>query len=500
MKRTRFATRMMGALASLSVVALGGCGGGGGGGTGGALITSSVSPGTSAYTQQVAVSGLPAYSRVVLLDNGGNPFTVQSDGNFAFPSNWSGGSYALTVQSRSPGLSCALSNASGALGASDVTATVQCGPASETTLYSFGPTISHDGYGPLGSVIQDATGDLLGTTQTGGATGNGMVYKIGAGGAETVLWSFPTGGPSQPYSGLVADSSGNLYGTTKIGGALGSGTLFKIAPDGTQSVVYSFGSPSSANVPSNSNGAFPLGNLIRSPSGMLYGTTSAGGAYGAGTVFSFDPASGSESVLYSFGAPPDGALPWGRLLMDASGNLYGTTRGGGTYGLGTVFKVSSTGAGTVLHSFGPSGSGDGDSPLGGLVADAAGNLYGTTQSGGAHSEGTVFEVTPAGVETVLYSFASLVGAADGGVPDAGLVMDADGNLYGTTVSGGPQHTSGVVFRLDPSGALHVIYNFGSQPNDGVSPMGRLLIDSSGDIFGTDNAGGSSNTGTVFEIH
>ena len=101
---------------------------------------------------------------------------------------------------------------------------------------------------------------------------------------------------------------------------------------------------------------------------------------------------------------------------------------------------------------------------------------------------------------MLYSFATLVGAADGGVPDAGLVMDADGNLYGTTVSGGPQHTSGVVFRLDPSGALHVIYNFGSQSNDGVSPMGRLLIDSSGDIFGTDNAGGSANTGTVFEIH
>ena len=189
-----------------------------------------------------------------------------------------------------------------------------------------------------------------------------------------------------------------------------------------------------------------MAGLLQDASGNLYGTTFAGGTNGYGTVFKVTPA-GVETVLYSFSGGTDGQYPQAGLIQDASGNLYGTTYGidlyGGTNSNGTVFKVTPSGVGTVLYSFG-TGT-DGNYPYAGLIQDASGNLYGTTTGGGANNKGTVFKVTPAGVETVLHSFGT---GTDGRYPYAGLIQDTSGNLYGTTHGGGTNNI-GTVFKISP---------------------------------------------------
>src|SRR5271157_3231541 len=244
---------------------------------------------------------------------------------------------------------------------------------------------------------------------------------------ESVLHSFP-GSPdgANPYAGLVRDAQGNLYGTTVNGGAQAKGTVFKVDATGNETVLYSF-------TGAGGDGANPEAGLVPDAQGNLYGTTYAGGASNAGTVFKVDT-TGNETVLYSFtGAGGDGAGPTGLLVRDAQGNLYGTTVFGGASGKGTVFKADATGNETVLYSFTGAG-GDGANPEAGLVPDAQGNLYGTTDAGGASNAGTVFKVDTTGNETVLYSFTGAGG--DGAGPTGLLVRDAQGNLYGTTVFGG----------------------------------------------------------------
>src|SRR5581483_9953337 len=238
-------------------------------------------------------------------------------------------------------------------------------------------------------------------------------------GAETVLHSFTTDTDgAMPEAGLIRDAPGNLYGTTSMGGPLASGTVFKLDATGTETILYSF---------SGLNGQFPSARLIRDAAGDFYSTTEFGGSFGWGTVFKLD-ATGAETVLYSFTGGTDGFLPTGGLFRDADGNLYGTTSGGGTFGVGNVFKLDTLGAETVLYSF--IGTPDGEGPAG-WVRDAAGNLYGITYRGGAFGKGTVFKVNATGAETVLHSFRG----GDGEEP-AALFRDADGNLYGTTFLGG----------------------------------------------------------------
>jgi len=221
---------------------------------------------------------------------------------------------------------------------------------------------------------------------------------------ETVLYSFGgySGDGNNPYAGLVMDKKGNLYGTTAWGGAYTNGSVFKVTPAGEESVLYSFG-----DFP---DGGEPLAGLIMDKDGNLYGTTCCVGAYWEGTVFKVTP-SGEETVLYSFegGQSGDGGYPLGGLIMDKEGNLYGTTSFGGTStncagGCGTVFKVTPTETETLLYSFEGSASGDGEDPQAGLIMDKKGNFYGTTFEGGAYDEGTVFKVASSGKETVLYSF------------------------------------------------------------------------------------------------
>jgi uncharacterized repeat protein (TIGR03803 family) len=327
----------------------------------------------------------------------------------------------------------------------------------ETILYNFtggadGGSISYDS-----TLIRDEAGNLYGTTDGGGSLSCfcGVVYKVDPAGNETVLHAFTGGADGNPgftTPTLSRDKAGNLYGATIEGGDLsaclpitdgGCGVVYKVDPAGNETVLYTFNGVD--------NNAFPdwYGPLVRDEAGNFYGTTVY--ALGAGTVFKLDPA-GNETTFYTFTVT--GASPYSGLIRDQDGNLYGTTTSNS--GTGTVFKVDPAGKETTLYSF--TGGADSGATTARLVRDPAGNLYGTTVFGGDLSGcfvgsgcGVVFKVDPAGKETVLYSF---TGAADGGFPEAGLVLDEDGNLYGTTNIGGdlscaPGFVSGcgVVFKL-----------------------------------------------------
>jgi uncharacterized repeat protein (TIGR03803 family) len=352
-----------------------------------------------------------------------------------------------------------------------------------------------DGSEPSAGLVRDPSGNFYGTTSHGGvisrvcpdSLGCGVVFKLDASGAESVLYGFTgqTDG-SNPYSGLVRDSSGNFYGTTFLGGdlacptnRLGCGTVFKLDETGIETVLYSFlGYPM--------DGAYPNG-IIEDAAGNLYGTTQDGG----GTVFKVAP-SGKETVLYRFTGGADGSTPVSNLIRDAAGNLYGTTLYGGASNYGTVFKVdTATGAETVLHNF--AGGSDGKHPYGGLILDAAGNLYGTTSGGGTSGFGIVFKIG-AGKEKVLHSFAGY--PTDGAYPAASLIRDAIGNLYGTTANSGA-FNFGTVFKVSATGKETVLYSF-TGGSDGAFPQSSLIRDAEGNLYGTTFNSGQTD-GAVFEL-
>jgi len=314
----------------------------------------------------------------------------------------------------------------------------------ETVLYSFGQN-SADGAEPCAHLIRDAEGNMYGTTDDDGPNKAGTVFRIDSTGREALLYSFcspgicATTGGEYPTGGLISDGAGNLFGVARYGGIYGAGTVFKLDNARHMTVLYSFCEDQDC-----ADGGVPQASLIEDAEGNLYGTTTLGGANQAGTVFKVDP-TGRETVLYSFCAftdCPDGSYPYGGLIQDASGNLYGTTTYGGAHQKGTVFKLDSTGRETVLFSF---AGGDGANPVADLIQDASGNLYGTTYYGGRSNGGAVFKLDSAGNETVLHSFCALHNCADGLFPYAGVIQDAAGNLYGTTSSGGAG--AGTVFML-----------------------------------------------------
>ena len=256
----------------------------------------------------------------------------------------------------------------------------------------------------------------------------------------------------------------------------------------TTLLLAATGAPAQALIPlysftGGSDGGVPASSLLADASGNLYGTTLRGGTNDSGTVFKLTP-SGTLTVLHSFtGGPSDGAHPQAGLIADAAGNLYGTTLSGGGNDLGTVYKLTLSGSFTVLHSF-AGGALDGSTPAAGLIADAAGNLYGTTVDGGTKDLGTVYKLAPSGVLTVLHSFA---GAPDDGEqPHARLLADAAGNLIGTTLAGGAKGTGpstgdGIVFQLTPSGTYTVLHSFLGYPNNGGGPYEGVIADASGNL-------------------
>jgi len=300
-----------------------------------------------------------------------------------------------------------------------------------------------------------------------------------------VLLSFAGGATDgqNPHGGLIRDAAGNLYGTTAFGGFSSAGTVFKIDAHGTETVLYNF--------TGGADGYQPLGILARDGAGNLYGTTQYGGTAKAGVIFKVDNL-GNETVLYSFSGGSDGKYPMAGLIGDAAGNIYGTTEYGGVSGSGTVFKLDRTRRLTVLHSF-TGGSSDGQTPTGGLLRDSSGNLYGTTQYGGASSHGTVFKIDATGHFTILHSFTW----NDGGNPASGVIRDSAGNFYGTTQYGGTG--LGVIFKLDAGTNLeHVLHSF-TGSTDGSVPTGDLLRDSAGNFYGTTSRGGAISCGTVFKL-
>jgi len=350
---------------------------------------------------------------------------------------------------------------------------------SEIVLYSF--TGGADGAYPCAALVRDTKGNLYSTTWVGGADDQGTVFEVTPSGTERVLHSFAAGADgAEPCAALVRDTEGNLYGTTYLGGFFG-GTVFKVTPTGTETVLYSFaGEPDGAN---------PYAALVDDTEGNLYGTTIFGGVSDYGTVFELTP-TGEEKVLYSFGGA-HGENSYAALLQDGQGNLYGTTYFGGAHGHGTVFEVTRTGTEKVLHSF--AAGADGAGPFAGLVRDTAGNLYGTTIFGGTSGHGTVFKITPTGEEKVLHSFGA---EPDGANPYALLVLDEQGNLYGTTYAGGA-HGQGTVFEVTKTGTEKVLYSFGG--THGANPYAALVRDTQGNLYGTTYAGGAHGQGTVFKL-
>jgi uncharacterized repeat protein (TIGR03803 family) len=378
--------------------------------------------------------------------------------------------------------------------------------AIERTLYSFkGGSGNGDGLYPKAGLVRDAKGNFYGTTFGGGwgvgnpnlvADGCGTVFKLTPGGKETVLYQFEPGTADVGWdgcntdAGLVLDSSGNLYGVSYRGLSEDTGTVFKLDPAGNETLLHIF------FFDDYIDGIYPESTLVRDQSGNLFGTTGLGGSgdINSGTVFEIDP-SGNETVLYSFTGGSDGGRPGSsRLLLDPSGNLYGLASNSGNPNCrtcGEVFKVTPSGSMTVVYAF--QGGTEGSSPVGDLVQDSSGNLYGVTQTGGAHGNGIVFRLSDTGQLTVLCAFRSGLD----GQPLSGVILDPAGNLYGTTTLGGTYHR-GSVFKLDRMGHRTELHSFTGGP-DGGRPWGTLLMDGQGHLYGTTVDGGAEREGTVFEI-
>jgi uncharacterized repeat protein (TIGR03803 family) len=368
-----------------------------------------------------------------------------------------------------------------------------------TPLYQFQG--GADGASPNG-VISDSAGNLYGTTIAGGQTIFGTVFKLNSSGIKTTLYNF-TGGTDggEPHGTLVRDAQGNLYGTTEFGGDLnvqcagmqGCGVVFKINASGHETVLYRF--------TGKADGGQPLAGLTIGR-GTLYGTTAGGGnsgcdyvAVGCGVVFKIDAAHG-ETVLYSFTGGSDGGFPECRLILDSSGNLYGSTTGVGAGDQGTIFKVDTSGHETILLTFNGT---NGSQPYGALDRDGKGNLYGTTYGGGNLNDcnpgfgcGIVFKLKPDGQEPILNVF---TGGSGGGLPVAGLLRDKNGNLYGTTALGGD--CCGVVFKVTPNSVESVLHTF-TGGADGESPDTDLTQDSNGNLYGGAQ-GGTYGSGVIFKI-
>lgn len=347
-----------------------------------------------------------------------------------------------------------------------------------------------DGSDPESDLFIDGNGVLYGTTRAGGIGGNmGTLFKIPPGGKEKVLHAF-TGGASdgaQPVGGIILDKRGNIYGSTYGGGANGLGVVYRFGPDGVETLLHTF-----QGICCGADGSFPIGNLVFGARGNMYGVTQKGGGpTDLGSVFEANT-DGTETVIHGFTGTADGEEPYGGLMIDGGGSLYGITLFGGSADeCGTVYKITPQNVESVLHAFAHNSS-DGCFPHGSLALDKDGNVYGSTLKGGAQDLGSVYIITAAGIETVVHSF----NGADGAQPACSLIRDKKGNLYGTTFSGGTNNM-GTAFELKTSGELKVLHSFNG--SDGKGPVGGVVADADGNLYGTTAQGGANNLGVVFEI-
>ncbi len=440
------------------------------------------------YTLGGSISGL--ISNGLVLANGTDTEGVSSGSNaFNLPTPVAyGGPYDVTVQTQPSGLTCTPSNNVGSMPAGNVTGvTITC----SANTYTVGGTIS--GLETSGLVLLDNGGDAttIDTNAIQFSMSTGMAYGAAY---DVTVQSEPTG--------LVCTVS-NGAGT--VGGS--DVSSISIACVSNTTILYSFsGNPSLGG----DDGAYPLAGLIQASDGSLYGTTVSGGSYNCGTAFGI-ALSGTETFLHSFtndnspcvdgeggGGGDDGGDPRAALIQISDGSLYGTTPDGGAHYVGTVFQITPSGTESVVYSF-AGGTSDGVSPQAGLIQGSDGNLYGTTSYGGTNSEGTVFKINPStGAESIVYSFAG--GTSDGAYPEAGLIQGSDGNLYGTTANGGASG-DGTVFEVDPStGAESIVYSFAGGTSDGAYPAAGVIQGSDGNLYGTTANGGANGDGTVFEAN
>jgi uncharacterized repeat protein (TIGR03803 family) len=419
----------------------------------------------------------------------------------------SGGSYSVTVDTTAGSASlmtnCSVTQGAGTNVTADVTnISVACG-VSDTVLYSFGG-FAGDGSKPEVGLLQAANGLFYGATGLGGNTstlGHGTIYSLNSSGSEYVLHNFAdtsTDGGC-PQAPLIQGSDGNLYGTTCTGGPSDYGTVYVITPGGTETVLHYFSG--------GADGANPYSALLAADDQYLYGTTANGGANNAGTVFRVSLLGGNAyTTVYAFGAAGDGANPHAALIQGADGNLYGTTEYGGQANYGTIFQLSISGSfpvanDLVLHSFASGADGNmntntGHEQAGALVLFSDGYFYGTTPAGG-NGYGTVFKIGTTGASySPVYSF--VAGTADGQTPQAALLPANDGNLYGTTILGG-LNDQGTVFRITPDGVETMMYSFGANVADGQNPVGGLIQATDGHLYGTSYVGGTYGYGTVFRF-
>lgn len=380
--------------------------------------------------------------------------------------------------------------------------------SSTKVIYSFAG--GNDGEYLDTDLVMDGAGNIYGTSVQGGKFGSGTVFELShsaSGWTHTVLYSF-TGASDggEPYKGVTLDSEGNLYGTAVTGGTGscdgGCGVVFKLSNSGgtwTQTVIHHF--------TGSNDGSGPGSGLTFDRRGNLYGMTPTGGAYGLGVVYQLEPQTNGSwelRVLHAFTGGDDGSSgSAGRLILDHEGNLYGVTTVGGANGDGIVFELTRAETGwTLLPLYAFKDQPDGALPYGGLIFDKAGNLYGTTYYAGVYDVGTVYKLTPASgswTETVLYSFK---GGTDGSSPISTLVSDKAGNLYGTTSDGGTSCACGVIFKLAPNTGgtwtETVPYRFPGAPNAGFAYNG-LVAGPDGNFYGATTHGGSANDGTIYKF-
>jgi len=441
-----------------------------------------VSCGASAYTLGGSVSGLSLSG--LLLANGTDRLAVQANAlSFTMPTAVAPGTpYELIVQAHPVTVGCGVTNGSGTMGGADVdNVQVACGAGHESTAYTLAPA-SGDGSTAYGSLLLGSDGNFYALTYIGGTSGLGALIRIAPDGTEAIVHSFAGADGANPHGTLIQASDGNFYGLTAYGGDNNAGVMFRLGSDGSFAVLHSFGSVAGAQN--------PYGSLLQASDGNLYGLSVNGGANGQGAFFRMG-LDGSETVLHSF-AGSDGATPFGSLVQASDGNLYGMTTAGGSAGSGTVFRMTLAGAATVLHDF--AGGADGASPEGSLIQASDGNLYGLTRDGGANGLGTMFVVRASDSSvSVLFSFG---GTGDGANPFGDLLQASDGNLYALTRNGGAQN-AGALVQLSPAGTESVVYSF-LGTTDGQAPYGSLIETADGTLCGLTSAGGAGG-GTAFRF-
>lgn len=381
-----------------------------------------------------------------------------------------------------------------------MTLTGSAWPVTYKVLYKFGSY--PDAQSPEAGLVFDSVGNLYGTTFNGGTSNVGAVYELSpvpGGWTEKVLYSFTgkaDGG--RPVSTLVLDAKGNLYGTTEYGGTgnggLGNGVVFELSPPAhghsawTEKVIHTFAG--------GTDGVAPLGGVIFDGNGNLIGTTSAGGSTNLGTIFELSPSNGtwSKSSIHIFQGGNDNSVPQGKLTIDSLGRVYGTTRGG----VGSIYRLTRNSNGNWIYHqmYCFCNEGGGISPYGGLAVDNSFHIYGTTYGG--FGTGNVFEFAlPSPIQIKVMN-----GTTDGGGPLGGVVLDTLGHLWGTASFGG-DHGVGVVFNaayVAGKWQYTVAHNFGGISNsDGATPITDLIFDTGGHLYGTTYSGGATNVGEVFEV-